>query len=459
MNSISYDALYDKLNSMNFNKEPLDTRPLVKLTPEVHKSYVDWLRSQRLGDEWVNPVANANVGNSLLQHTRFTSTRLQYHQCSLLSKDTIINKAINTLAKDIIGNQGYFTITTPTFLSTGDILTKLDSELTKLHFWQSLRDLIEKALTFGGAFLFLDNHDNLSNEANFTPDYFHAKPIQSLRVLSPHLLSPREVEFMNPLHPNYMRPMYWDILSVGKIHHTRLCELTLFNVTEIEKPLYNFLGISLPEFMQSYVKSVEVLRSSITEIALRFKTTIIQSEKHDLETDEMYNRIKSINAQQHNFSTLFLENNDKFIQSITPLTGLDSILSLAYQNLAISARMPAVKLLGLSPQGLNNTGEFDMNNYYDEIESYQKSIIVHVVNRVAQAVLWGLGYDMQISFQFIPIAQESNLQKAQRESIVIDNIDKLLASGVITPEQAFDRLKIDKIIPSSYEFQAGESID
>lgn len=166
----------------------------------------------------------------------------------------------------------------------------------------------------------------------------------------------------------------------------------------------------------------------------------------------MHAKVRAVDAQLNNSNTLLLMENDKFVQSITPLTGLDSILSLAYQSLAIVARMPAVKLLGLSPQGLNNTGEFDMKNYYDEIEGYQKSILQPLIVNIAERVLWSLGYDYRLDFTFIPIAQESNLEKVQREATHIQNIDNLLTSGLLSPDQAFSLLQMHKVIPASYEF-------
>ena len=58
-----------------------------------------------------------------------------------------------------------------------------------------------------------------------------------------------------------------------------------------------------------------------------------------------------------------------------------------YQIVAAIANIPATKLLGTSPKGFNATGEFEMNAYYDELETIQDEVYDPVLERHYQMLI------------------------------------------------------------------------
>ena len=68
--------------------------------------------------------------------------------------------------------------------------------------------------------------------------------------------------------------------------------------------------------------------------------------------------------------------------------GMDNLLSQMYELMTASTRgIPVTKLLGLSPRGFNATGEYDENNFYDVIDGYAKSVVIPVMEKVAEYIL------------------------------------------------------------------------
>lgn len=432
----------------NFTLEDIITPP---------DSIVDNATTKAIFDNWKNQVANINCNNAIMRFTQYQMNKIQYYELAQLSTDTIINKAINTLSKDIIGNKGSFSIIEK-IDNSRDVISLLETELESLDFWLILKKAIETTLIYGGCLLYLDNNYRSNMKIPHRMEsYQDIHNLKRLQIIEPIYIAPNQVETANPLKIDYMKPKKW-FVNQSILDSSQVIPIVIFDIPSMYKPLYNYLGISYIQFMQPFVRNCESIRESLADMFLRFRTTVIKT-RDKFDERKIAERIKYHNRAANNHSVLMLTEDEDFIQTITSITGMEGILNQAYQSLAIAARMPAVKLLGLSPQGLNNTGEFDMKNYYDEIESYQKSIFKDIVVKIVQNVLWGLGYKLTIDFEFTPISQESYLEKIQRYNIYVDLISKLISEGLLTDEQGFDMIKKESIIEESMSMEADDDID
>lgn len=437
-----------------------DTNVLYKYTnlrPELgnldpQRTYASSNEAQSVWDSWHNEYASINCNNSLIDFTKFTSTRLTYSQCETLSEDSTCNQAINTLSKDIIGNRGTFILLDKVSDPQG-IISKLEDRLRELRFWEVLKFAIEDTLVYGGCLLFIKT-GRATHElpAAFTYEGFTgSNAISKLVTLSPVQVSPAGVNVQDPTDEYYMKPQSWRLKS-GNVHSSFTIPIVMFHCRLNRLPLYNYFGISLLQFMNDSVRNFESIQGTIHDMCLRMRTSIIKTTQPDITTEQLADRIKYINQTANNYSTILLNQHEDYQQITTSISGMERLISQAQQSIATAARMPAVKLLGLSPQGLNNTGEFDMKNYYDHIESYQKSIFVSIVEKVAQVTLWGLGYNLKLKFEFTPIAQESYMEREQRNNVTVGYVNSMLNMGVLDDYGAFQYLRAANILDDSYDF-------
>lgn len=407
---------------------------------------------KNIWDSWHNQYASINCNNSLINYTQFNSKVLTYKECELLSEDPICNQAINTISKDIVGNKGIFTLLDKT-QDPQNIITQLEDRLRELNFWETLKFAIEDTLIYGGSLFFMKTaRPQHTNPTPFVYESYAGAGLQIEKfiVLPPSHLRPDGVNFQNPDDEYYMSPEYW-VLKNGKIHSSFAIPIIIFHSRMRRRAMYNYFGISLLQFMKDSVRNFESIQATIHDMCLRFRTTVIKSKQPDLSTEDFLEKIKYFISTTNNYSVLLLNEHEDIQQIVTNLAGMDRIISQAQQSIASSARMPAVKLLGLSPQGLNNTGEFDMKNYYDHIESYQKSIFEPIVTKVGQAILWSLGFDFKLKFEFTPIAQESYIEREQRNSVTIGNVNTMLNMGVIDDEGALQYLRAANILDDTYD--------
>ena len=303
--------------------------------------------------------------------------------------------------------------------------------------------------------IFIDiNADDLSEPLYDKAKILTQNKINGLRVIPPYLCGASEVETANPLNADFMKPKKWYISgNQGVIDSSRVIPLTIFEAPSLIKPLFNFFGISLTQFMKNYVASADIARQSLSDMLLRFRSEIIKSDLIKINPSEAISRAKAINKQKNNNALMLLTKDEEYIQSITPLSGLDKLIAQLQENVAVSARMPSVKLLGLTPSGFNATGDFDLASYYDEIMSLQNSKIKPVIEKILDLLVKSFGWDnVLISYEFNTLEKSSDLEKANAKNLEMDFITKAIQNGILTSEQAFNYLKEKGLINDSFTY-------
>ena len=429
--------------------------PLKFKDERVSGIHTSW--AKKFSDEWLNNVANIGVNNSIMQYSQFINSRLPYAECAYLANDSIINNALSKIANEILRKGGEIKIED----FEGDkaeLIKSLEKRLNELNFWQIWHKAIITALTYGSAFIFVDTNTETLESPLYTALAKDNK-ITGLRVVEPYLCGAVDVETANPLNKNFMKPEKWYVSGGGIIHKSRLIMLSIYDCPDMIKPLYNYGGISLCQFMKSYVMQADISRQALSDIFLRFRTIIIQSDLPKINAQEAVDRVAVINKQRNNAGTLLLTNDEKYFETITSLSGLDKLVAQMQENIAVSARMPAVKLLGLTPSGFNATGDFDLKSYYDEIMSLQNSVIKPLLEKFLQYFANELGFNVLPTFEFTPLSTENALNEAQISSTEANTINALIQAGVITQEQGFEYLQGKGIISKDDDFSENAEAD
>lgn len=95
--------------------------------------------------------------------------------------------------------------------------------------------------------------------------------------------------------------------------------------------------------------------------------------------------------------------------------GIPQMLDQTWRRLASAARMPLTVLMGMSPGGLNATGESDIRWWYDTIKATQESAVRPQVERVLRLLSTAGGYDDpgDFSIVFAPLWQMTEKEKAE----------------------------------------------
>lgn len=124
----------------------------------------------------------------------------------------------------------------------------------------------------------------------------------------------------------------------------------------------------------------------------------------------------------------------------------DMIVTL--MGLAAGAgNIPATKLLGKSPDGMNATGEGDEKNYKDAISASQESELRPALEQLDAVVLPSAGVPSDLSWKFSPLQHLSEKDEADIEAKEAESVSKYATSGLI-PESALSKAVQGRLIES-----------
>ena len=152
------------------------------------------------------------------------------------------------------------------------------------------------------------------------------------------------------------------------------------------------------------------------------------------------NRVQGINLARGALGMLLVDSeHEDFVRTTASVTGLDSLLRLHMERVAAAAEMPVTLFWGISPGGLNATGESDMRGYYDRTKSSQMRHLVPPLERISGMIARGLGITVpegkRIAVTPCPLWQESDGERATARNAQADADTKYVTLGVLSPDE------------------------
>lgn len=126
-----------------------------------------------------------------------------------------------------------------------------------------------------------------------------------------------------------------------------------------------------------------------------------------------------------NFGMQLVNKGDTVKNTQYTFTGLQEIYDSMCLDLAGASRIPVTKLFGRAPAGLNATGESDLQNYYDYVDTLRESKLRPILEKllpiIAMSVWGGVPEELEIQFPplWTPTAKEvAEIAKAKAETII-----------------------------------------
>ena len=136
------------------------------------------------------------------------------------------------------------------------------------------------------------------------------------------------------------------------------------------------------------------------------------------------------------------KDSEEFFQFNTPLSTLDVLLQKAQEQMAAPSHTPLVKLLGITPSGLNANSDGEIRVYNDYIASLQEAHIrpiIEIILELVQMDLFGEIND-QIVFEFNSLEQMNDEQLATIDKTKADRDFVYVQAGVLAPEDVRERI-------------------
>ena len=319
----------------------------------------------------------------------------------------------------------------------------------------NVRDVFRKAIETDGLFgrgqilVQIKDHDGkLANPLLLTEKTITKGSLKALVNIEPMWTTPAPYNAIDPTLPDFYKPKAWYVMA-QEIHASRLFTLISRPVPDMLKPAYNFGGVSMTQLMMPYVErwlrtvdSVSDLLHSFSLSGIKTDMSAILSGSDDGDTNimlraELYNRLRDNRGLM-----LLSKDEEEFFQFNTPLSGLDALLAQSQEQMAAPSHTPLVKLLGITPSGLNASTEGEIAVYYDHIRAMQENLLRDPLDKLLKLVqlhLFGKVND-NITFDFVPLQQMSETDLSTIRKSDTDRDVAYIQAGVVSAEEVRGRL-------------------
>lgn len=324
-------------------------------------------------DGWQNVLVNLGNSNDPNQHSYFKDKgRIPYSILEdLYRSDGIARRIVDVITDDALRP----------WLSCEP---ELQNEFKRLKIKENLTNLSKWSRLFGGAVcvLFCDDSKDFSDPLKIESN----RKILQLRVYERSKVSYTHQDLDDdPYSENFGMPKFYSIYpangGVYKVHYTRTYRLDGLDLPTNERIKNEGWGESVLQPVYESLKtygmisqaSANILRDFIqVVIGIKGLTDMIRDGEDDLVTQ----RAKLIDMTRSVANSIFLDaDGETYSKQASSVSGLSDLWDRFALNVCSATGIPATKLLGRAPNGLNATGESDIRNYYDMVESYRQDTL------------------------------------------------------------------------------------
>lgn len=379
-----------------------------------------------------------------------------YQYLSLLQQQPEYRKITETLAEE--ATRKWIKLTTTGKEDKTDRLDKLDKALKKYRVRALFRAMAEMDGFYGRGQLYIDvkapNGTNaqavdgeLATPLLRDPAKIKKGSLLGFKTVEPVWTYPGAYDSSNPLAPDYYRPTSWYVMG-RTIHATRLLTFISRSVPDLLKASYNFGGLSMSQLAEPYVNNWLRTRDSVSDLVRAFSLTGLATDMGSTLTEgdnggNLFARMDLFNRTRDNRGMMLIDKDmEEIFQFNTPLSSIDKLQAQAQEQMSAVSSIPLVKLLGVTPSGLNASSDGEIRVFYDRVNAYQENFMrdpLAYVLAVIQLSEFG-DIDDDISFEFEPLWEPDPMEAATVRKTDAETDAVLLECGAISPLDIRERI-------------------
>ena len=417
--------------------------------------------TRRLGARVADGLVNFATGLGTMQskrshgHWRFdglVTNWLEYaaaYQSSWLAKNII-----NTIPADITREWREIKC---------DDADKIRIEEDRVGLVNAVRDCYRWARLYGGAAIVMITDQDLSRPLNL--ERLGKGSLKNLLVLDRYWLSGIGIQVLDVESPDFMMPTEY---LIGNAKNTRVHPSHIVRLAgETLPPRLRYMNQGWGDStLRVALEPIEDLLSAIGgvgESLQEFNVDVIkrQGMASDFSTDQdqaIQKRFETFQLMKSVVHLALLDDTEDFERKNVTYTGIDTLLEKQMQMIAGACHTPMTKLFGMSPGGLNATGDSDLRNYNDYLRSLQNDVLDPALRKLDEVLVRSAtgGFPDDFNYEWKPLSTPSPMDLATANKTQADADMAYLDAGVITVSQVqrnlqaaekytFDEERIDEL--------------
>lgn len=364
----------------------------------------------------------------------------------------VVGKVVDVVAEDMTKKPPEIVSQIP----PGDVAV-LNRQMARLRVWHSLAEAIKWARLFGGGLaVMLIDGQRLNTPLRL--DTIGKGQFRGFLVLDRWLVMPALSDLVRDLGPDYGTPRFYEIVGDAsvlpntRIHHSRVVRFDGIMLNYYGRLMENLWGISEIERMHDRLIAFDSVTHGAAQLVFKahlrvigvkgFRSALSLGGKDEQAVIKMFEYIR---LMQTNEGLTLLDADDQFFTHQYAFSGLSDMLIQFGQQIAGATGIPLVRLFGMSPAGLNATGESDLRNYYDTINGLQESRLRPQLAEKVYPVMFrsafGAPCPEDFDFLFPPLWQMQDKEKVETAKTVSDAVNDAYNSGIIGRKTALKELK------------------
>jgi phage-related protein (TIGR01555 family) len=253
---------------------------------------------------------------------------------------------------------------------------------------------------YGGAGILVGADDGASVERLTEPlNEDRIKSIKYLNVIDKKSLDPREY-YTDPTQEKFGEPKIYEITNdtLGEqsasifVHESRLIIFDGVRTTKTTKDQNNGWNLSVlqrvHEVLQDFGVGWQAVSHLLTDASQGvWKMKGLIEAIATAKDGDISSRMAVVDKNRSVARMILVDKDgEEFERHTVNFGSVDKILQMFILRLSAAAKMPATKLMGQSPAGMNATGDGDFQNWYGEIVSAQKNYLTPRLKRLIELV-------------------------------------------------------------------------
>ena len=312
------------------------------------------------------------------------------------------------------------------------------------------------ARLYGGALILLGVYDGESLDQPLNLNKI--KNFENLKIIPRNNVMYGTMEFqMNPELPHYGQVEYYPVTfytgrqyQMQRVHYSRVIELKGVEIPSSEASLipmeFRYWGLSVFQRIQDRLKelgsSFSSLANLLNELAIgKYKyKDLAQIMSSDDGGELVQKRLQAMDLMKSVFHSVLLDTDESFERDTLSFSGVSDVMYQFMMMTSAATGYPMTKLFGISPGGLNSTGEADMYQYYDMVKAKQETELLPIIERLVKIISeWQRIPEPEIVFN--PLEQmtekeqaELEEKKANTEYRKMETYQGYIDMGIMSPE-------------------------
>ena len=312
------------------------------------------------------------------------------------------------------------------------------------------------ARLYGGALILLGVYDGESLDQPLNLNKI--KNFENLKIIPRNNVMYGTMEFqMNPELPHYGQVEYYPVTfyagrqyQMQRVHYSRVIEIKGIEIPSSEASLipmeFRYWGLSVFQRIQDRLKelgsSFSSLANLLNELTIgmyKFKV-LAQIMSSDDGGELVQKRLQAMDLMKSVFHSVLLDTDESFERDTLSFGGVSDVMYQFMMMTSAATGYPMTKLFGISPGGLNSTGEADMYQYYDMVKAKQETELLPIIERLVKIISeWQNIPEPEIVFN--PLEQMTEKEQAELEAKKADSEYKKMQTyqgyidmGIMSPE-------------------------